>query len=83
MGSVSLNIGVIVAVNFVVVKESFLLLMRHTEVLDPWVGKIHWRRKWQPTAVILAWESPWVWWATAHRGHKRVKYYLATKQQYI
>ena len=22
---------------------------------DPWVGKIPWRRKWQPTA----WEIPW------------------------
>ena len=20
---------------------------------DPWVGKIPWRRKWQPTAVVL------------------------------
>lgn len=33
LGSVSLNIGVIVAVNFVVVKEPFLLLMKHTECL--------------------------------------------------
>ena len=23
---------------------------------DPWVGKIPWRRKWQPTAVLLPWE---------------------------
>ena len=39
---------------------------------DPWVGKILWRRKWQPTPVFLPWEfhgqrslagySPW--------GHK-------------
>ena len=25
---------------------------------DPWVGKIPWRRKGQPTPVILAWEIP-------------------------
>ena len=25
----------------------------------PWVGKIPWRRKWQPTAVFLPGESPW------------------------
>ena len=24
---------------------------------DPWVGKIPWRRKWQPTAVVLPGES--------------------------
>ena len=48
---------------------------------DPWVGKIPWRRKWQPTPVflpekphgqrILAGYSPW--------GHKKVKQDLATK----
>ena len=26
--------------------------------LDPWVGKIPWRRKWQPTPVG-SWEIPW------------------------
>ena len=26
---------------------------------DPWVGKIPWRRKWQPTPVFLPGESPW------------------------
>ena len=26
---------------------------------DPWVGKIPWRRKWQPTPSILAWKIPW------------------------
>ena len=28
----------------------------------PWVGKIPWRRKWQPTVAthsILAWRIPW------------------------
>ena len=26
---------------------------------NSWVGKIPWRRKWQPTPVILAWKIPW------------------------
>ena len=25
---------------------------------DPWVGKIPWRRAWQPSPVYLAWRSP-------------------------
>ena len=27
--------------------------------LDPWVGKIPWKRAWQPTPVFLPGESPW------------------------
>ena len=27
--------------------------------LSPWVGKIPWRRAWQPTPVFLPGESPW------------------------
>ena len=26
---------------------------------DPWVGKIPWRRTWQPTPIFLPGESPW------------------------
>ena len=26
---------------------------------NPWLGKIPWRRTWQPTPNILAWEIPW------------------------
>ena len=26
----------------------------------PWVGKIPWRRAWQPTPVFLPEESPWM-----------------------
>ena len=26
---------------------------------DPWVGKIPWKRKWQPTPVFLPGEFPW------------------------
>ena len=60
------------------VKES---TWRHR--FDPWLGKIPWRRKWQPTPVFLPGKShgprnlvgysPW--------GHKRVWHDLATKQQ--
>jgi len=27
--------------------------------INPWVGKIPWRRAWQPTPVFLPGESPW------------------------
>ena len=50
---------------------------------NPWVGKISWRRKWQPTLVFLSGKSheqrslagysPW--------GCKRVRHDLVTKQQ--
>ena len=34
----------------------------------PWVGKVPWRRKWQPTAVFLPGKSheQRAWWATVH-----------------
>ena len=35
---------------------------------DPWVGKIPWRKAWQPTPVF-SWKNPMdrgAWWATAH-----------------
>ena len=40
--------------------------------LDPWVGKIPWRRAWQPTLVLLPGQSHrWgAWWATIHRVAK-------------
>ena len=51
--------------------------------LNPWVGKIPWRRKWQPTPVFLPGKSqgqrslagynPW--------GHKRFRYHLATNNK--
>ena len=35
---------------------------------DPWVGKIPWRRKWQPIPVFLPGEpmDGGAWWATIH-----------------
>ena len=39
-------------------KESACQSSRHRRCgFDPWVGKIPWRRKWQPTS--LAGHSPW------------------------
>ena len=37
-------------------------------VLASWMGKIPWRRKWQPTPVFLPGESMdrGAWWATVH-----------------
>ena len=26
---------------------------------DPWVGKILWRKRWQPTPSIVTWKIPW------------------------
>ena len=37
-------------------KESACQCRRHG--FDPWVGKIPWRRKWQPTPVFLPGKSP-------------------------
>ena len=39
---------------------------------DPWVGKIPWRRDWQPTPVFLPGEynGRGAWWATVHRVTK-------------
>ena len=34
---------------------------------DPWVGKIPWRRAWQPTPVFLPGGSPWTEEPTVHR----------------
>ena len=39
-------------------KESTCQCKRHKRRrFDPWVGKIHWRRKWQPTPIFLSGES--------------------------
>ena len=52
---------------------------------NPWVGKVPWRRKWQPTLVFLPGKSheqrslvgysPW--------GCKRARHDLAAKQQRV
>ena len=62
--------------------SQFQFLSLVAQQLDPWVGKIPWRRKWQPTAMFLPGKfhgqrsleghSPW--------GHKRVGCDSATKE---
>ena len=62
-------------------KESACQYRRHK--FHPWVRKIPWRRKWQPTPIFLSGKShgqrsmadysPW--------GHKKVRHDLETKQQ--
>ena len=64
-------------------KESACQCRRHG--FDPWVRKIPWRRKWQPTPVFLPGEShgqrglegysPW--------GCKRVGHNIVTEQQQL
>ena len=51
--------------------------------LDPWVGKITWKRKWQPTPIFLHEKSDGQRSLAGYhpQGHKRVGHYLATKQQ--
>ena len=57
--------------------------MQERQEFDPWVRKIPWRRKWQPTPVLLPGESrarrtlagcsPW--------GRKRLGHDLAAEQR--
>ena len=64
-------------------EESACQCRRHW--FDPWIGKISWKRKWQPTPVVLPGKShgqrnvascsPWGW--------KRVGHNWVTKQQQI
>ena len=37
--------------------ETWVRSLGSTPGFDPWVGKIPWRRKWQPTPVLLPGES--------------------------
>ena len=42
-------------------KESACQYRTHkTHGMELWVGKIPWRRAWQPTPVFLPGESPWI-----------------------
>ena len=72
-------------------KESACQCRRHKRHgFDPWVGKIPWRRAWQPTPVFLPGESPdrGAWWATVHRvaknrtRQKRLRMHATRKTKY-
>ena len=43
---------------FLWIRGKELVCHRRRGRFNPWVGKIPWRRKWQPTPVIPAWEIP-------------------------
>ena len=47
---------------------------------DPWVKKIPWRRKWQPTCLGNPMDRG-AWWATVHRS-QRVRHDFGAKQQH-
>ena len=51
--------------------------------VDPWAGKIPWRRAWQPTPVFFPGESPWIEEPGRLQfiGSHRVGHNWATKQQ--
>ena len=79
------NTGWVISIKFPVClsgKESACQCRRHG--FNPWVGKIPWRRKWQPTPVFLpgkthgqrslAGYSSW-------QCHKRVRHNWVIKQQ--
>ena len=55
--------------------------MQFRRPFDPWVGKIPWRRAWQPTPVFLPGESPWTRWERSMAGNspQRVRHGWATK----
>ena len=62
-------------------RESTCPWRRHG--FDPWVRKIPWRRKWQPTPVFLPVESHGRRSLAGYssKDHKKVEHNLATKQQ--
>ena len=62
-------------------KKIHLQFRRHR--FDPWVRKILWRRKLQPTLIFLSGKSHGQRSLEGYslRGHKRVGHDLVTKQQ--
>ena len=60
-------------------KESACQCRRHG--FNPWIGKIPWRRKWQPTPVFLPGESRGQRSLVGSTGLQGVRHSLASKQQ--
>ena len=52
---------------------------------DPWVRKIPWSRKWQPTPALLLGKSHGQRSVVSYnpQGHKTVRHNLATKQEQL
>ena len=64
-------------------KESVYQCRRHG--FDPWVGKMPWKRKWQPILIFLPGKSHGQKSLVGYspQGFRRVGHNLATKQQHI
>ena len=58
-------------------------MVKNPPGFDPWVGKIPWRRAWQPTPVFLPGESPWTEepGGLQSTGSQRVRHNWATKHR--
>ena len=56
--SMKLEMSIIKKGNPLVAQQKVCLQCRRRG-LNPSVRKTLWRRKWQPTPVLLAWGSPW------------------------
>ena len=80
-GSLTLPVAFKDTVSWCSGKESACQCRRHR--FNPWVGKIPWRRAWQPTLVFLIGKSPGQRSLLGYSpwGHKRVGRELSTKQQ--
>jgi len=64
-------------------KESACQCRRHRRYgFNPYVGKIPWRRKWQPTPLFLPGKSHGQW-SLVVMGSQRVGHDLMTKKQQI
>ena len=64
-------------------KEPACQCRRHRRLrFNPWVGKIPWRRRWQPTPVFLLKESHGQWSLVSYspQGHKESKMTEVAKQ---
>ena len=54
---------------------------------DPWIGKIPWRRKWQPHSSILAWkyhgQRYFLWPSPLSMGSQRVRHNWMTEHTHM
>ena len=68
-----------------VVKDPSCQCRGHRCELDPWVGKILWRRLWQPTPVFLPGESHGQrsMLGCGAQSHKEIDMTKATEQAYM
>ena len=64
-------------------KEPTCQCRRHKRLrFDPWVGKIPWRRAWQPTPIFYL-EHRGAWWATVHTVTKSQTWLKQLSSHYV